>query len=79
MIKCPPKAEVESHGISLEHHDCLEFFWEFDVCSCMLMREILEIKSPGENKRNRGNHGIINIISWLPRNPLFHEGRLITK
>ena len=48
---------------------CFEFFWEFDVSSCMLMRKIskfsffegkLEIKSPGENKINRGNHGITN-------------------
>ena len=39
--------------------ECFEFFWEFDVCSCMLMRgklEIcpvwgkLEIKFPGRTK-----------------------------
>ena len=33
--------------------------------------------------RDRGaglSGGLISVvISWLPRNPLFHEGRLITK
>ena len=57
----------------------MEFFLEFDVCSCMLIKGKLEIfplwgkldiKSPGENKRNRGNHGMTIVLfsSTLQKN-----------